>query len=516
MASARAAAACLRSFSSWSIRPSARLAAFSASVLAPPGEPSVRVAGGERLSGFHETSLEVGDGGADRGSQSGVVLVRADGLPLGLLRTERQLSHPLGRLSGLGSLLLDLAGRLSPLPQGRPQRCQDGHEGGDGLAYGSQAGPVGGQAEICGTFGESDGGPLRAFGGLGEDRSPLGAALAGPTHGLGGGGGLDVCPGEGAVIRYVGQLGVEGTAAGGDGLRLSLDGFRLLLERNEFGAQLGDPGPARALPGTLADVLGGRLGPTAGECTDPEAAVPRHPGRRRAVRAGADGGEQPGDCLLAHRRGLYVIGVRGRAEQLGERGPVDRSGCRGEQGVVPVGGENVTVGKHPRVQQPGCFQRRFQTGPLRCREPVVEVHQAPQRRPWQPLAQPRRAGGQGLGRPTPALLQGGELLAYASGAGGQLRPPARGFGGLVGQAGRRGAVSAGRVHAGRVGPVEVSGPLLEFVQQAGRVGIGEFRPGQAAVPYVVEERPADVGHGLLRPQLCARRLVELGVGLVEA
>ncbi len=484
--------------------------------VARAGEPLIRLARAQGFGGLGEPSLKFRDGRADGGAQRGVALVRCRRLAPGLFGAQGEFGGPFSRPPGLGAFLLRLAGRLAPFAQGRPQGGQGHGEGAMGAAYLGKARPVGGQAQFAGGPGEFGGGPFGPPGRLQEVGGALLAPQASPAHRLGGGGHLGVRPGEGALVGYVGQLGVEGASACGHLLGLCGDRFRLLPEQVEFRVQGGDTGPPRRLPRPLAHVLGGGLGPAAGEGADAEPPVRPRPGPGSAVPSRSDGGEQPCHRVLAHRRGLHVAAVHGRAQQGAERGPGHRPGRRGEEYVVPVGGEGGAVGKHPRVQQSGGFQCRLQSGALLLREAVVEIHQPPQRCAGKPLPQAGCAGGRGLRASSAAGLQRGELLADTAGAYRQLRRPAYGFGRPVGQARRGGAVGSCRVCASRVGPVEVPRPLLEFIEQAGHVGAGQLGPGAGAFPYVVQQglpRPYGV---LLRPALRRGGLVEVGVRLVEA
>ncbi len=182
---------------------------------------------------------------------------------------------------------------------------------------------------------------------------------------------------------------------------------------------------------------------------------------------------------------------------------------------MAVCGEGHSVRAHPRVQQPGRFQGRLQPGAVVGRDLFPEVDQPPQRGPGRPVPQAGGPGVRGL-RPAPAPgFQPGEFPFGVAGPGGQAGPVVRGLRRLVGECRCGGAVCFRGVAARRVGAVLVPGPLVELLQQSGRVGVRQFPAPVRVLANGIDQSASGSLRRLLGRVQRLNGVRQLGLRLVE-
>ena len=357
----------------------------------------------------------------------------------------------------------------------------------------------------------------------------------------GGGGGLSVgrlAPVRGAGVFGLGrrhlrvglaQHGVLGKGGlfGGERVQVGIDRGDLAVElclflrdTGEFGLGGLDPQASGLLPGTRAEILGGRLGPGPGQRPEPETPVAGDPvavGRQGiAFREQSDPGEQPAHQSVGDGGGEPVLGVDGRVQHIGQRRPVDRR-RDGDQGVPGVGRGHGAFRADPAVEQPGGFQGRFNAGSRDGRQTVGrEVDQPPQRSTEAILP---GSDGSGVRRAGAALHAGpqlGELGPQFVTVVAQLTPAVVQHRAAGGQFGADVGGGLPRRHAGRVGARQGLDPVGEFARDVigvGRAQHGAVREVRPDSGRIVRSGPGGV---LLGARPAFRAVRQFGVRLLHA
>ncbi|CAM5732494.1 hypothetical protein SMICM304S_07292 [Streptomyces microflavus] len=117
----------------------------------PVGGLLLALADARRLRGPRQHALKLVDGGAHRGTQGAEAFVGRRRLVLRILRALRELCGTLGSLSGVGTLVGDLAAGLTAFAQGGPEGCQHLGQGAQCVTYRRQPVLVGRHPQVlCG------------------------------------------------------------------------------------------------------------------------------------------------------------------------------------------------------------------------------------------------------------------------------------------------------------------------------------------------------------------------------